>query len=105
MYVNAIHICTDISSVDATISFGNGLTVSWNGQVLGTMHMDDVNVVADVGATLNVQTTFEVADVNVLASFTKVLLNEESFQWEISGENLTGKSQFGRRRLGTHPFE
>lgn len=85
---------TDISSVDAVISFGDGLAVSWNGQALGTMHMDDVNVLGDVGATLNVQTTFEVADVNVLASFTKVLLNEESFQWEISGENLTGKSQF-----------
>lgn len=69
------------------------------------MHMDDVNVVGDVGATLNVQTTFEVADVNVLTSFTKVLLNEESFQWEISGENLTGKSQIGRRFVGAHLFE
>lgn len=86
-------MCVDITSVDATISFGNGLAVSWNGQALGTMHMDDVNVVADVGATLDVQTTFEVADVNMLARFTKVLLNEESFQWEISGVNLTGKSQ------------
>ncbi|KAG8213770.1 hypothetical protein J3R82DRAFT_10481 [Butyriboletus roseoflavus] len=44
----------------------------------------------DIGATLNVQTTFEVVDVNVLTSFTTVLLNEDSFQWEISGENLTG---------------
>ena len=61
------------------------------------MHMDDVNVVGDVGATLDVQTTFEVADVDVLTSFTKVLLNEESFHWEISGENLTGKSHFGCR--------
>lgn len=85
-------MCTDIFSVDATISFGDGLAVAWNGQALGTMHMDDVNVVGDVGATLSVQTTFEVVDVDVLASFTKVLLNEESFQWEISGENLTGKS-------------
>lgn len=88
MYANAI---ANISPVDATISFGNGLSVAWNGRVLGTMRMDDVNVVGDVGATLNVQTTFEVADVNVLTSFTKVLLNEESFQWEIFGENLTGE--------------
>jgi hypothetical protein len=96
-------MCTDTSSVDATISFGNGLAVSWNGQALGTMHIDDVSVVGDIGATLNVQTTFEVADVNVLASFTKVLLNEESFQWEISGENLTGKSRFGRKGVDAHP--
>lgn len=105
MYANAMHTCTNISSVDATISFGNGLTISWNGQALGTMHMDDVNLVGDVGATLNVQTTFEVADINVLASFTKVLLNEESFQWEISGENLTGTCPFRRRGVDAHPFE
>lgn len=91
MCANTIRIDTDTSSVDATISFGDGLAVSWNGQALGTMHMDDVNIVGDVGATLNVQSTFEVADVNVLAQFTQVLLNEESFQWDISGENLTGK--------------
>lgn len=53
--------------------------------------MNDVDVVGGVGATLSVQTTFEVADVDVLTSFTKVLLTEESFQWVISGENLTGK--------------
>ncbi|KAF8135624.1 hypothetical protein EV363DRAFT_1429344 [Boletus edulis] len=80
---------TNAGPFDAIISFGNGLAVSWNGQALGSMHLDDVNVVGDIGATLSVQTTFDVADVNVLAAFTKVLLNEESFQWEISGENLT----------------
>ena len=58
--------------VDATISFGDGLTVSWEGQVLGLMKMDDVKVTGDVGATLDVQTTFEVADVNYLTEFTKV---------------------------------
>ncbi|KIJ67573.1 hypothetical protein HYDPIDRAFT_180379 [Hydnomerulius pinastri MD-312] len=81
---------TNAGPFDATISFGNGLTVSWNGQPLGVMKLSDVNVVGDVGATLDAQTTFEVADVDHLTSFTKVLLNEESFQWDISGENLTG---------------
>ncbi|KAH7915074.1 hypothetical protein BJ138DRAFT_1122997 [Hygrophoropsis aurantiaca] len=80
---------TNAGPFDATISFGNGLTVSWNGQPLGTMNMPDVNVVGDVGATLNTQATFEVADVGHLTDFTKVLLNEESFEWDISGENLT----------------
>lgn len=36
------------------------------------MKMDDVKVTGDVGATLDVQTTFEVADVNYLTEFTKV---------------------------------
>ncbi|KAF9222628.1 hypothetical protein BS17DRAFT_802839 [Gyrodon lividus] len=80
---------TNAGPFDATISFGNGLTVSWEGQLLGTMKMGDVNIVGDVGATLDVQTTFEVADVDYLTNFTKVLLNEESFRWDIAGENLT----------------
>ncbi|KAI6169518.1 hypothetical protein EDD17DRAFT_1748665 [Pisolithus thermaeus] len=77
---------------DATISFGDGLTISWNGQRLGLMQMGDVNVTGDVGATLNVQTTFEVSDVDLLAKFTKemqVLLNNETFTWDVSGDNLT----------------
>lgn len=80
---------TNVGPFDATISFGDGLTVSWEGQVLGLMKMDDVKVTGDVGATLDVQTTFEVADVNYLTEFTKVLLNNESFTWDISGDNLT----------------
>ncbi|KAI6135778.1 hypothetical protein EV401DRAFT_1898270 [Pisolithus croceorrhizus] len=80
---------TNAGPFDATISFGGGLTVSWNGQRLGLMQMGDVNVTGDVGAALNVQTTFEVSDVNLLANFTKVLLNNETFTWDVSGNNLT----------------
>ncbi|EGO25193.1 hypothetical protein SERLADRAFT_448192 [Serpula lacrymans var. lacrymans S7.9] len=83
------HIFTS-SIVDATISFGSGLTVSWSGQPLGSLKMQDVNIVGDVGATLNVESTFEVADLDLLTNFTKVLLTEESFDWDITGENLTG---------------
>jgi len=61
-----------IFPVDATITFNNGLTVSWGGQSIGTMKLDPVGIVGDVGATLNVQTTFEIANVEYMASFTKV---------------------------------
>ncbi|KAG1812612.1 uncharacterized protein BJ212DRAFT_460083 [Suillus subaureus] len=80
---------TNAGPFDATITFNNGLTVSWGGQPIGVMKMDPVNVVGDVGATLNVQTTFEVANADYLANFTKVMLNNESFEWDISGDNLT----------------
>ncbi|KAG1785555.1 uncharacterized protein HD556DRAFT_110398 [Suillus plorans] len=80
---------TNAGPFDATITFNNGLTVSWGGQPIGVMKMDPVNVVGDVGATLNVQTTFEVANADYLANFTKVMLNSESFEWDISGDNLT----------------
>jgi len=38
---------------------------------------------------LDLTADFEVADVGHLTEFTKTLLNEGSFDWEIMGENLT----------------
>ena len=51
--------------------------------------MPPVKLVGDVGATLDMTATFQVADVGHLADFTKTLLTEESFEWEIAGENLS----------------
>lgn len=68
-----VHTClTPFLIVDAIITFNDGLTISWGGQPIGVMKMDPVNVVGDVGATLNVQSTFEVANADYLANFTKV---------------------------------
>lgn len=80
---------TNAGPFDAKISFGSGLTISWAGKPLGTMKMPDVSLTADVGAQLDVTSTFSVSDVDHLTDFTKVLLTEESFEWEIAGENLT----------------
>ncbi|KAJ3724969.1 hypothetical protein DFJ43DRAFT_1197841 [Lentinula guzmanii] len=74
---------------DATIAFPQGLTVEWSGKTLGTLQMDNVSVVGDQGAQINVNSAFKVADVDSLTDFTKTLLTEESFEWVISGENLT----------------
>ena len=57
--------------VDATISFGGGLDIVWNAQKLGSMKMPDVKLTGDVGATLNLDATFEVASTTVLTAFTK----------------------------------
>ena len=53
------------------------------------MKMPDVSLTGDVGASLDLEAEFSVADVDYLTEFTKVLLTEESFEWDISGENLT----------------
>ncbi|GLB37240.1 putative protein of unknown function (DUF3712) [Lyophyllum shimeji] len=74
---------------DAVISFRSGLTVSWDGKALGRIKMPDVKVVGDVGAAIDAASSFEVADVAHLTDFTKTLLTQESFDWNISGENLT----------------
>lgn len=51
--------------------------------------MPDVNLVADEGAQLDITADFSIADVDHLTDFTKVLLTEESFEWDIAGDNLT----------------
>ncbi|KAF9451269.1 hypothetical protein P691DRAFT_757432 [Macrolepiota fuliginosa MF-IS2] len=74
---------------DAKIAFPSGLNVAWQGSTLGNIKMDAVQVTGDVGATLDNDATFNVADVGVLTNFAKVLLTEESFDWQISGDNLS----------------
>ncbi|TDL25981.1 hypothetical protein BD410DRAFT_895443 [Rickenella mellea] len=80
---------TDAGPFDATISFGSGLTISWNGKPLGSIQMPDVALVGDVGGTIDVTADFTVADVDHLTDFTKALLTEPSFAWDIAGENLS----------------
>ncbi|KAH7875192.1 uncharacterized protein C8R40DRAFT_1170817 [Lentinula edodes] len=74
---------------DATIVFSQGLTVEWSGKILGTLQMDNITVVGGQGAQLNANSVFQVVDVDALTDFTKTLLTEESFEWVISGDNLT----------------
>ena len=57
--------------------------------------MPDIDVVGDVGASFQVDATFNISDVDSIGDFTKTLLTEESFDWIISGTNLSGKQ-------GTH---
>ncbi|KAJ7497141.1 hypothetical protein FB451DRAFT_1457944 [Mycena latifolia] len=81
---------TNAGPFDAAIAFGGkGLTVNWAGQAIGHITMDPLKVAADTGATLDTTSTFTVADVDHLTAFTKTLLTEESFDWEITGDNLT----------------
>lgn len=80
---------TNAGPFDAKISFPEGLTILWSGAPLGKINMPDVDVVGDVGAKISNKGTFEVADVNHLADFTKALLTAESFDWTITGNNLS----------------
>ncbi|KAH9485291.1 hypothetical protein JR316_0002199 [Psilocybe cubensis] len=74
---------------DAVISFPSGLTISWLGKPIGKVSMNDITVTGDVGGIIDTETTFTVVDVDHLTDFTKALLTTESFDWEISGDNLT----------------
>ncbi|GJN94719.1 hypothetical protein Rhopal_007810-T1 [Rhodotorula paludigena] len=73
---------------DAVIGFTQGLTVAWNGAPLGQIAMPNVSLVGDVGADLNLEAAFNVADVGRLTAFTTYLLTEPSFEWQIYGQNL-----------------
>ncbi|GAA5969858.1 hypothetical protein JCM21900_004182 [Sporobolomyces salmonicolor] len=79
---------TNSGPFDAVISFPQGLTVAWNGAPLGQISMPNISVTADVGAQLNLEAAFNVADVGHLTDFTGYLLTEPSFTWQIYGQNL-----------------
>ncbi len=64
--------------------------------------MPPVDLTGDVGAQLDLTADFEVADVSHLADFTRTLLTEESFEWEISGENLTVSAIGGNCLVFSH---
>ncbi|KAI0631497.1 hypothetical protein C8Q77DRAFT_1218963 [Trametes polyzona] len=83
---------TQAGPFDAKISFPAGLTIEWSGKPIGSIKMPDLDVAADVGATFEIDADFEVADVGHLTDFTKAMLTEESFDWVISGSNLSGIS-------------
>ncbi|KAF9562767.1 hypothetical protein CPC08DRAFT_361960 [Agrocybe pediades] len=86
---------TNAGPFNAKISFPSGLTISWGGKVIGRIGMSDISVVGDVGADIDAELRFEVLDVAQLTEFTKALLTEETFDWDISGDNLTGISVTG----------
>lgn len=79
---------TDTGPFDATLEFAEGLNVTWNGRLLGKLAMPNVSFVADVGATLEIMAQFVVADVDYLTEFTRYMVTERSFVWNIAGENL-----------------
>ncbi|KAH8992759.1 hypothetical protein EDB86DRAFT_3078965 [Lactarius hatsudake] len=85
---------TQAGPFDAEISFGTGLTIAWSGRPLGNIKMPNINITGDVGAQFEVEVSFEIADVGHLTDFTKVLLTQESFDWVISGENISGESLY-----------
>ncbi|KAH9850917.1 hypothetical protein C2E23DRAFT_886961 [Lenzites betulinus] len=80
---------TQAGPFDATITFPSGLTVEWEGAPIGTIKMPDIDIASDVGATFEIDASFVVADVDHLTNFTKVMLTSESFDWVISGSNLS----------------
>ncbi|GAA6027071.1 hypothetical protein JCM8097_006088 [Rhodosporidiobolus ruineniae] len=79
---------TNSGPFDAVISFPEGLTVSWNGAPLGQIAMPNVSLTGDVGADLNIESAFSVADVGHLTDFTAYLLTEPSFVWQIYSQNI-----------------
>lgn len=73
---------------NAQVKFPDGLQVSWNGKVLGQIAMPDIHLKADVGADIDVQAQFAVADTDALTEFTKFLVTQPSFVWSISSDNI-----------------
>ncbi|KAI8979283.1 hypothetical protein BDF20DRAFT_1000640 [Mycotypha africana] len=75
--------------MDATISFPSPLTIAWEGKTLGTVSMATINSKADVGATFTVEGSFTVANGDDMAAFSAYLINNESFEWEITTNDVS----------------
>ena len=86
------HIPTDVRVVDANITFPAGLDFQWNGASLGNVGMPTVNVAGNAGANFELDAPVDISDVDHLTQFTRVLVTQESVDWVISGNNLTGDS-------------
>ena len=97
-----VDCCCSCREVDAKISFLDGLTIEWKGAPIGSIAMPPIDVVGGAGASFEVNATFKVASVDHLTEFTKAMLTEPSFDWVISGTNLSGKScvRCSKVRLG-----
>lgn len=80
---------TNTGPLTAVISFPEPLAISWNGQQIGALSMPAVTAEPGVGAVLNLDATFQVSNVDALTNFTKYLLNEPSFVWDITANNVS----------------
>ncbi|KAI7907912.1 uncharacterized protein BX663DRAFT_492385 [Cokeromyces recurvatus] len=74
--------------MDAVIKFPSPLTIAWKGKKLGTTTMADIQAKADVGATFDTQGTFTVTDKNAMAEFAAYMINNDSFEWEITSADV-----------------
>ncbi|KAF8508848.1 hypothetical protein JB92DRAFT_2832212 [Gautieria morchelliformis] len=74
LVINTVLISTpqETAFVDAEIEFGAGLTISWQGQPLGSIAMPKVQVIGNALVLIN----------------ARALLTQEDFVWDITGENL-----------------
>ena len=59
-------LLTSLFIVNAKIDFPAGLDVEWQGNTFGNIKMDAVQVTGDVGATLDIDSTFKVINPGTL---------------------------------------
>ena len=80
---------TKSGPMDATISFPSPLTVTWQGKVLGTVTMANIEAKANVGASFDVPGTFTIANSGDMGTFAAYMINNPSFEWEITSGDVS----------------
>jgi len=79
----------DSGPFDATISFGNGATLSSNNVELGKMALPDIKAV-DGKAILNLESLpFQITSTQALTDFTDQILTTKSASWTMAASNIT----------------
>ncbi|KAI8378360.1 hypothetical protein BD560DRAFT_348571 [Blakeslea trispora] len=91
--------------MDAAISFPTPLNIAWQGKSIGTVTMSPIQAKADVGASFDVQGTFTVANSEDMATFSAYLINNESFEWEITSADVSVNALgFTFNKISLHKF-
>ncbi|KAJ1560165.1 hypothetical protein HK405_008000 [Cladochytrium tenue] len=84
---------TNAGTLDATLSFGNGVMVYWvpaNGSSiqLGSMPLPDISVGGSIpkSGSLSINNvTFSLSDANAMGEFSQSLVSSDSFTWRLVG--------------------
>lgn len=87
--IHLVGSITNAGPFDATITATSGLTVYWNGASIGQLAIPPLTAVGDVGVNVDLDGAFTVADVGHLTDFTRYLVTEPSFRWDIRAADLT----------------
>ncbi|KAL1921322.1 uncharacterized protein VTP21DRAFT_11038 [Calcarisporiella thermophila] len=80
---------TNVGPFSAKIHLNKPLTISWKGKKLVSANLPDITSEPDVGAIIDVDSDATILDVAANEEFTKALLNEATFDWQIYAEDIS----------------
>jgi hypothetical protein len=80
---------TKAGPFDGTIEFPNGLDIYWKGKVLTHTAFPKVDLVGDVGSSINSEIQGTIPDVDYFTQFMEAAILNDTFIWTVKGTGLS----------------